>query len=127
MNPVGDSLSRWAYPANLAFGGVSIHGKAQGARDVRDTMAAEKEELLAHPLVFGAVVAPVITRCKAAPQAQGAPACDPLPLAPAPVGGGDEAKEKTSSLERIAKIKNLGSPTRRQLLNMGRTLPMFLR
>ena len=59
-------------------------------------MAAEKEELLARPLVFQAVVAPVVTRSKAAPRAMGAPACDPPPLASAPVGGGDEAKEKTS-------------------------------
>ena len=96
VNPVGDFLSRWAYPANPALGDVSIHGTAQAAGDVRDMMAAEKEELLARPLVFRAVVAPVVTRSKAAPRAQGAPACDPPPLASPPVGGGDEAKEKAS-------------------------------
>ena len=88
VNPVGDFLSRWAYPANPALGDVSIHGTAQAAGDVRDMMAAEKEELLARPLGFRAVVAPVVTRSKAAPRAQGAPACDPPPLASAPVGGG---------------------------------------
>ena len=62
VNPVGDFLSRWAYPANPALGDVSIHGTAQAAGDVRDMMAAEKEELLARPLVFRAVVAPVVTR-----------------------------------------------------------------
>ena len=59
-------------------------------------MAAEKEELLSRSLVFRAVVAPVVTSSKAAPQAQGAPACDPFPLASAPVGRGDEAKEKAA-------------------------------
>ena len=94
--PVGDFLLRWAYPANKAFGDVSIHEPAQAAGDVRDMMAAEKEKLLARLLVFRAVVAPVVTRSKAAPWAQGAPACDPPPLASAPVGGGDEAKEENS-------------------------------
>ena len=87
VNPVGDFLSRWAYPANPALGDVSKHGTAQAAGDVRDMMAAEKEELLARPLVFRAVVAPVVTRSKAVPRAIGAPACDPSPLASAPVGG----------------------------------------
>ena len=96
VNPVGDFLSRWGYPANPALSDVSIHGTAQAAGDVRDMMAAEKEELLARPLVFRAVVAPVVTRSKAAPRAQGAPTCDPPPLASPPVGGGDEAKEKAS-------------------------------
>ena len=94
VNPVGDFLSPWAYPANPALGDVSIHGRAQAARDVRDMMAAEKEELLARPLVFEAVVAPVVTRSKAAPRAQGAPASDPPPLASAPVGGGTKQKKK---------------------------------
>ena len=106
VNPVGDFLSRWAYPANPALGDVSIHGTAQAAGDVRDMMAAEKGELLPHPLVFRAVVTPVVTRSKAAPQAQGAPACDPPPLALAPVGGeGGKQKEKLRSLERSAKIE----------------------
>ena len=90
-------------------------------------MAAEKEELLARPIVFRAVVAPVVTRSKAAPRAQGAPACDPPPLASPPVGGGTKQKRKLRRLERIVKKKNLGSPTRKQLLYMGRMLPMFLR
>ena len=59
LNPVGDSWSRWAYSANTALGDVSIHGTAQAAGDARDMMEAEKEELLAHPLVFQAVVGPV--------------------------------------------------------------------
>ena len=105
VNPVGDFLSRWAYPANPALGDVSIHGTAQAAGDVRDMMAAEKEELLAHPLVFRAVVAPVVIRSKAAPRAQGAPACDPPPLASPPVGGGTKQKRKLRRLERIVKIK----------------------
>ena len=88
VNPVGDFLSRWAYPANPALGDVSIHETAQAAGDVRNMMAAEKEELLARPLVFRAVVAPVVTRFKAAPHAIGEPACDPPPLASASVGGG---------------------------------------
>ena len=95
-DPVGDFWSRWAYPANTALGDVSIHGTAQAARDVRGMMAAGKEELLACPLVFRAVVAPVVTRSKATPRDTGAPACDPPPLASAPVGGWDKAKEKTS-------------------------------
>ena len=105
VNPVGDVLSRWAYPANLPSGDVSIHGTAQAAGDVRDMMAAEKEELLARPLVFRAVVAPVVTRSKAVPRAQGAPACDPPPLASPPVGGGTKQKRKPRRLERIVKIK----------------------
>ena len=68
-------------------------------------MAAEKEELLPRPHVFRAVVAPVVTRSKVAPSAQGAPACDPPPLASAPVGGGKKQKKKLRRLERIAKIK----------------------
>ena len=105
VNPVGDFLSRWAYPANAAFGDVSIHGTAQAAGDVQDMMAVEIEELLARPLVFWAVVAPVLIRSKAAPRAIWAPACDPPPLAPAPVGGGGGAKQKKKlpRLERIAK------------------------
>ena len=106
VNPVGDFLSRWAYPANPALGDVSIHGTVQAAGDVRDMMAAEKEELLARPLVFRAVVAPVVTRSKAAPRAQGAPACDPPPLASPPVGeGGKKQKRELRRLERIVKIK----------------------
>ena len=106
VNPMGDSLSCWASPANPAMGDVSIHGTAQAAGDVRDMMAAEKEGLLAPPLVFRAVVERVVTRSKAAPWAQGAPACDPPPLASAPVGGGGtKQKEKLRRLEPIAKIK----------------------
>ena len=71
---------------------MSIHGTAQAAADVRDMMAAEKDELLARPLVFRAVVAPVITRSNAARRAIEAPACDPPPRASAPVGGGGEEK-----------------------------------
>ena len=99
VNPVRDFLSRWAYPASPALGDVSIHGTAQADGDVRDMMAAEKEQLLARPLVFRAVGVPVVTRPRsnAAPRAQGAPACDPPPRALAPVGrGGDEANEKAS-------------------------------
>ena len=48
-NPVGDFLSRWAYPANPALGDVSIHGTAEAAGDVRDMMAAEKEEISRPP------------------------------------------------------------------------------
>ena len=99
VNPVGDFLSRWAYSGNPALRNVSIHGTAQAAGDVRDMMAAEKEELLAHPLVFRAVVAPVVTRSKAAPRATEAPACDPPPRAWAPVGGGTKQKKKLRRLE----------------------------
>ena len=105
VNPVGDLLSRWAYPANPALGDVTIHGTAQAAGDVRDMMAAEKEQLLHRPLVFQAVMAPVVTRSKAAPRVRGAPACDPPRLASAPVGGGTKQKKKLRRLERIAKIK----------------------
>ena len=104
VNPVGDFLSCWAYSANPALGDVSIHGTAQAAGDVRDMMAAEKEELLAGPLVCRAFVPPVNTRSKAAPRAIGAPACDPPPRASAPVGGGGQSKRKnledTSQLSR---------------------------
>ena len=96
VNPVGDFLSCWAYPANPALGDVSIHGTAQADGDVRDMLAAEKEELLARPLVFRAIVAPVVTRSRAnaAPRAQGAPPCDPPPRAMAPVGGGGRRNRK---------------------------------
>ena len=94
VNPVGHFFSRWAYPANPALGDVSMHGTAQAAWDVRDMMAAEKEELLARPLVFRAKVAPAVTRSEAAARAIGAPACDPPPLAPDPVGGGGRSKRK---------------------------------
>ena len=115
VNAVGDLLSHWAYPANLVLGDVSIHGTAQADRDVRDMMAAEKGELLARPLVFWAVVAPVVTgsRSNAALRAQGAPACDPPAQASAPGGGGRNRTKKLEKLERIATIKNLGSRTRR--------------
>ena len=57
-------------------------------------------------LVFRAAVAPVVTKSKAAPQAIGAPACDPPPLTLAPVGGGGtKQKKKLPRLEQIAKIK----------------------
>ena len=92
VNPVGDFLCRWAYPANPAWRDVSIQGTAQAAGDVRDMMAAETEELLACPLVFRAVLAPVVTRSKAAPQAMEVPACDPPARASAPVGGGGRSK-----------------------------------
>ena len=129
VNPVGDFLSRWAYPANPALGDVSIHGTAQAAGDVRDMMAAEQETLLARPLVFRAVVAHVVTRYRshAAPRATEAPACDPPPRASAPVGGGGRRKQKSFEDWQIAKTKNLGSPARRQHLYMGRMLPMLLR
>ena len=32
VNPVGDFLSGWAYPANPALGDVSIHAMAEAAR-----------------------------------------------------------------------------------------------
>ena len=99
VNPVGDFLSCWAYPANPALGDVSIHWTTQAAGDVREMMAAEKEELLARPLVFRAVVAPVVTRSNAAPRAFGAPACDPPPRASAPVGGGAKKTKKPSKFE----------------------------
>ena len=68
-------------------------------------VAAKKEELLARPLIFRAIVAPVITRSrsKAAPRANGAPACDPPPQASAPVAGGTKQKKKLPKLERAAK------------------------
>ena len=105
VNPVGDFLSHSAYPANPALGNVSIHGTAQAAGEVRDMLAAEKDELLARPLVFRAVVAPVVTRSNAAPRAIEAPACDPPPRASAPVGGGTKQKKKLRRLERIARIR----------------------
>ena len=105
VNPVGDFLSRWAYPANPALGDVSMYGTAQAAGDVRGMMAAEKEELLARPLVFSAVVASVVTSSNAAPRAQGATACDRPPLASAPVGGGTKQKRKLRRLKRIVIIK----------------------
>ena len=94
VNPLGYFLYHWAYPAKPAFADVSIHGTAQAAGDARDMMAAEKEELLARPLVFRAVVAPVVTRSKAVPRATGAPACDSPPRALAPVGGGGGKAKK---------------------------------
>ena len=95
VSPVGDFLSRWAYPAKPALGDVSIHETAQADGDVRDMIAAEKEELLAGDLVFLAVVEPVVTRLRsnAAPRGQGAPACDPAPRPSAPVGMGQSERE----------------------------------
>ena len=94
QNPAGDFLSGWAYPANPALGDVSIHRTAQAAGEVRDMTAAEKEELLACPLVFWAVVAPVVTRSNAAPRAIEAPACDLPPRASASVGAGRRKRKK---------------------------------
>ena len=92
MNPVGDFLSRWAYPAKPAFGDVSIHGTAQAAGDVRDMMAAEKGELLARPLEFRAVVASVFTRSRS----NAVPRAMIHPLGLRLQWGGDEANEKAS-------------------------------
>ena len=105
VSPVGNFLSRWAYPANPALGNVSIHGTAQAAGDVWDMMAAEKGNLLASPLVFRAVLAPVVTRSRsnAAPRATGVPTCDPAPQASALRGGGERTK-KLRKLEQIPKI-----------------------
>ena len=103
VNPVGDSFTRWAYPANTVLGDVTIHGTAQTAGDKRDMMAGEKEELLARSLVFGAVVAPVATTSKAAPRATGAPACDPPPLASAPVGWGRSKRKNVPDWSELPK------------------------
>ena len=108
VNPVGDFLSRWAYPANVLLGNVSIHETAQADGDVRDVMADENGELLASPIVFWEVVPPIVTRSrsKAAPRATGGRACDPPPRAsPSVGGGGTKQKKKLGKLERIAKIK----------------------
>ena len=93
VNSVGAFLCPWAYPANLALEDVSIQWTRQAAGDLRDMMAAEKEKLLARPLVFRAVVTRVVTRCKAAPRAMEAPACGPPPRAPAPVGAGGRKRK----------------------------------
>ena len=126
VNPVGDFWSRWAYPAKPALGDVSIHGMAQAAGDVRDMMAAEKEELFARPLVFRAVVVPVVTWSKAAPRAIGAPACDSPPLASAPVGGGAKQKKKLRRLERIAKIQKSWKSHKQTTPIDGEDAPNFL-
>ena len=85
VNPVGDFLSRWAYPARPVLGEVSIHGTAQADGGVQDILVVKKQGLLARPLVFWAVVAPVVprTRCKAARRALGAPRYDAPPWASA--------------------------------------------
>ena len=122
VNAVGDFLSRWAYPTNSASGDVSIHGTTQANGDVQDMMVAEKEELLARPLAFRAVVAPVVTRsrCTAAPRAEGAPACDPPALGLAQVAGGGRSKGKSfENRTRLPTAKGLESPTRRPHLYMG--------
>ena len=106
VNPVGDFLSRWAYPANQALGDVSIHGTAQAAGDVRDMMASKREELLARPLVFRAVLAPVVTKCKAARRALGRPGVI-HPLRLRLQWGGDEAKGKTSTTEANCQDKKI--------------------
>ena len=64
VNPVGDFLSRWAYPANPALGDVSIHGTAQAAGDVRDMMAAEKENFSPAPLYLGRLWRPLLLGLK---------------------------------------------------------------
>ena len=108
VNPVGDFLSRWAYPANPVLDDVSIHGTAKADGDVQDIMAAEKNELLASPLMFGAILAPVITRsrAKAALRATGVLPCVPPPQDSASVGGGGVKQNKMlRRLERIVKIR----------------------
>ena len=106
VNPLDDFLSGWAYPANVRVGDVSIHGTAQTNDNLQDMMAAGKEELIARPLVFWAVVAPVGTRSrsKTAPQAIVAPACDTTPRALSLVGGGGERKEKEKSFGSWSKL-----------------------
>ena len=94
VNPVGDFFSRWAYPANPALGDVSIHGTAKAAGDVRDMMAAEKAELLARPLLFRAVVAPVVTRSKAAAWAIVGTRVWSTPSGFGSSGGGGRSKRK---------------------------------
>ena len=110
VNPVGDFLARWAYPASPALDGVSIHGTAQADGDVRDMMPADNEELLARHLMFKLIVPHVLTRYQAkaapSPRATGAPPCVEPPRAAAPVGGGHKAEEKKlRTLERIIKIQ----------------------
>ena len=113
VNPVDDFRSRWAYAANQGLGDVSIHGMAQAAGDVRDMMAVEREELLACPLVFRAVVAPVDTRSNAAPRAIVAPVVPGLLRRPHvihPLGlrlqcSEDGETKQLRGPERIAKIK----------------------
>ena len=107
VNQVGDSLSLWAYPANPALGDVSIHGTAQAAGDVRDMMAAEKEELLARPLVIQAVVAPVATRSIGSLRAFEAPLCDQFPRASASVRGGTKQIRKTSETGATCQDKKI--------------------
>ena len=60
VNPVGDFLSRWAYPANRALGDVSIHGTAKSTRDVRDMMAANMEEFFTRPFYYGQLWRPLL-------------------------------------------------------------------
>ena len=104
VTPAGDFLSRWAYPSSPALGDVSIHGTAQTAGDARDMMAAKKEELLARPLAFPAVLAPVVTRSRsnAAPRAAAAPTCQPALRSSAPVGGGGRSERR--SFENRSKL-----------------------
>ena len=74
---------------------------------MRDVVTAEKEELLARPLVFWLVAAPAVTRFRstAASWATGAPKCDPPRRTSAPVGGETKQNTKLQRLERIAKIQ----------------------
>ena len=73
-------------------------------------MAAEKEELLAYPLMFRAIVALVVSRSPAktapSPRAAGAPPCVPTPRASVAVGGGGtKQNKKLRRLDRIMKIR----------------------
>ena len=49
MNVVADALSRWAYPASLAFMDVSWHGSKEDDEGMRKIMEEERREVLGLP------------------------------------------------------------------------------
>ena len=106
LNPRGDFFSLWADTANAALGNVYVHGTAEPDGDVRDMMAAEKEELFAPLPVFRAILAPAVTRScsKGAPWATGTPKSHPAPLALAPMQGGTKQNQTLQRLEEIVRI-----------------------
>ena len=59
MNVVADALSRWAYPASLAFIDVSWHGSKWDDEGMRRIMEEERREVLGFPPRDESVVAVV--------------------------------------------------------------------
>ena len=49
LNVVADALSRWAYPASLAFMDVSWHGSKEDSEGMINIMEEERRDVFALP------------------------------------------------------------------------------